>query len=384
MKCTNCGAELKVGCIYCSVCGHEAQIVPDYNILEDDLLKSLLEDENQKKQPDTKKQQGTKKQTKEKGPQNNPKNKKKKSKKKWILPCVIIAVLVIGGVSFYVVKQSQQNSFSYQYEKGSELVKSSDYDEAKVYLKRALDLEPENTKVMLELAKLGQKMEDPDLTEGNALQILQIDPKNKDAIRLLIDLYDSEKKYDKITDLYETYADTAQQSLFADYIVQEPEFDTVGGTYHEEMDVALSAASGCEIYYTVNGDSDPVANGRRYISPIPLTEGKTTIYAVAKDSRGIYSEIVHTDYEIAFEAPLQPTVSLRSGSYATPQMITVRVPQYCTVYYTWDGSTPNTDSSVYTGPLEMPVGNNVLSLLAVDKHGLSSGVIRYNYIYLPK
>lgn len=49
MKCANCGAELKVGCIYCSACGHEAQIVADYNVLEDDYLKALLEEENKTK-----------------------------------------------------------------------------------------------------------------------------------------------------------------------------------------------------------------------------------------------------------------------------------------------------------------------------------------------
>ena len=43
MKCANCGAELKVGCIYCSVCGKEAQIVSDYNLLEDDFLRDVLE-----------------------------------------------------------------------------------------------------------------------------------------------------------------------------------------------------------------------------------------------------------------------------------------------------------------------------------------------------
>ena len=44
MKCAKCGAELKKGCLYCSVCGHEAQIVSDYNVLEDDYLRSLLKD----------------------------------------------------------------------------------------------------------------------------------------------------------------------------------------------------------------------------------------------------------------------------------------------------------------------------------------------------
>lgn len=45
MKCANCGAEIKLGCVYCSVCGKEAQIVPDYNV-EEDILKELLEEDD--------------------------------------------------------------------------------------------------------------------------------------------------------------------------------------------------------------------------------------------------------------------------------------------------------------------------------------------------
>lgn len=48
MKCANCGAELKVGCVYCSVCGTEAQIVSDYNLLEDDFLRGLLKEKKEK------------------------------------------------------------------------------------------------------------------------------------------------------------------------------------------------------------------------------------------------------------------------------------------------------------------------------------------------
>ena len=45
MKCAKCGAEIrKKAAFYCSVCGHEAQIVSDYNVLEDDYLRSLLKD----------------------------------------------------------------------------------------------------------------------------------------------------------------------------------------------------------------------------------------------------------------------------------------------------------------------------------------------------
>ena len=48
MKCANCGAELKVGCMYCSVCGKEAQIVSDYNLLEDDFLRDVLKEQEEK------------------------------------------------------------------------------------------------------------------------------------------------------------------------------------------------------------------------------------------------------------------------------------------------------------------------------------------------
>ena len=45
MKCAKCGAEIRPGCVYCSNCGQEAQIVTEINILEDDLLRSMLEEE---------------------------------------------------------------------------------------------------------------------------------------------------------------------------------------------------------------------------------------------------------------------------------------------------------------------------------------------------
>ena len=56
MKCANCGAEIRVGCVYCPVCGKEAQIVSDYNILEDDYLDSLLQEGEKPSVPSKSKQ----------------------------------------------------------------------------------------------------------------------------------------------------------------------------------------------------------------------------------------------------------------------------------------------------------------------------------------
>ena len=43
MKCKRCGAEIPQGYVYCSVCGKEVQLVPDYNFLEDDMLSDIIQ-----------------------------------------------------------------------------------------------------------------------------------------------------------------------------------------------------------------------------------------------------------------------------------------------------------------------------------------------------
>jgi tetratricopeptide (TPR) repeat protein len=383
MKCINCGTELKVGCIYCSVCGHEAQIVPDYNILEDDLVKTLLEEDNRKKAQES---MQTPNPDKRKVTENKETKGHKTPKKNMMLPMLIgilVICLIIVLVIFSLVKKQNDNSFDYQYHKGVEAVSDKNYTAAVDYFKRALVLDKNNTDVMLQLAKLYEKREDATSQEANLLQIISIDAQNKDAYKMLIQLYDSQKKYDKIAELYEKVKDTSLKSLFSDYVVATPSFSKDAGTYPDEMDLTLTTQDGLDIYYTIDG-SDPIKKGQKYTVPIHLKEGDTTIHAVSKDKRDIYSEVLTAEYTIKFQAPQAPNVTPKSGSYSQAQTITIDVPEGCSVYYTWDGSNPTTESPTYAGPLDMPVGNNVLSILMVNSHALASSVVRYNYIYLPK
>ena len=46
MKCSKCGAEIKSGSVYCGSCGEAVQMVPDYNLLEDDFFVSILLNRN--------------------------------------------------------------------------------------------------------------------------------------------------------------------------------------------------------------------------------------------------------------------------------------------------------------------------------------------------
>ena len=64
--------------------------------------------------------------------------------------------------------------------------------------------------------------------------------------------------------------------------------------------------------------------------------------------------------------------------------IVLHVESDCEIYYTWDGSDPTRQSAKYEGPIEIPEGNNILYVRAVNtKNGLRSGVNRANFIYYP-
>ena len=71
------------------------------------------------------------------------------------------------------------------------------------------------------------------------------------------------------------------------------------------------------------------------------------------------------------------------GSVSGPGTITMTVPEGSKIYYTWDGTVPSETSAMYTEPIPIIEGNNILSVLVVDKHGKKSDVAQYNYKYIP-
>lgn len=379
MKCANCGAELKLGCVYCSVCGHEAQIVPDYNILEDDFLKSLLDEERK-----TKEEQEKKKAELERKKKKIEQEKARKKKRLTIIGISVAAVVLIAVVVLLLVNNSHKKSFNYQYQKGMEYLEEGNRTKAIQYLEKASSIDPKNTEVLLQLADIYMLREDDTSAEAALLQVLTLDTQNGAAFERLIELYDSQKEYDKIAELYQKAEEENVKELFDDYLVREPEFSVEAGTYDDTIEIELSAPKGCEIYYTTDGSS-PIEDGKKYEEVITLEkEGEYTLKAVSCDERGLYSEIAEAEYEIEYQAPDTVEVSPSAGTYNEPQSITIQVPEGATAYYTWDGSTPSKASSVYTGPLEMPEGNNVLSILIVDSHDLASPVVRFNYVYIPQ
>ena len=100
MKCAKCGAEIRPGCVYCSNCGQEAQIVTEINILEDDLLRSMLDEESEKTKETVSAEDKCRKSSESsdtKQAERGRKQKKSRQQKKKQLRMLIILLIVLAA-----------------------------------------------------------------------------------------------------------------------------------------------------------------------------------------------------------------------------------------------------------------------------------------------
>ncbi len=380
MKCVNCGCELRDGSLICPNCGTEADIVPDYTVLEDDYLKAILEgtdsDSNAADRP-----------KKQKENEQHKAQEKKKKRKNMLIIASVAAVLVIALIAFFIktcIDNRNASSYEYQVEKAQEALQSGDTELAASYYERALVLSPEDIDIRLQLAKIYMAQKDYDAAMILYLEVIGLDEDNVDAYKNLILIYDSQGSMDEIVALGEGVTNADVLELFADYTVLPPVFSYESGTYESYIKVGLSAAEGTEIYYTTDG-SDPSAGGELYTDAISLNSIQDyEIRAVCVNEKGIYSEVAVAYYTIDIPAPDMPTVTPDGGDYTEETFITIEVPDGCSAYYTWDGTDPNITSSVYTEPFAIPEGNNVLSVLLIDNTTeKQSSIYRQYYTYYP-
>lgn len=394
MKCANCGAELKVGCMYCSVCGKEAQIVSDYNLLEDDFLRDVLKEQEEKVRKEVSGQSvhneniegKTSQENHTKMPQEQSVKKspqKRRIKKRLIFAVLAMVLLIVLSVSsVLMINYSRDNSYDYQMERAQNYLEDRNYREAENRVKRALELNEDSVEAKIFLADIYVLRGEEDKAVKILEEVCKEQRNNKNAYQKLIELYAAQKDYQALQTLSEQAADSEVSELFSEYFPKAPEFDTEEGIYTEELSVGISTEDECRIYYTLDG-TDP-RQGAEYQNPIPIVAGEMIqIRAIARNDYGLYGDEVQGEFQVELQKPQKPRVSPSGGSFYEAQNIAVTVPEGCKVYYTWDGTTPGTGSAQYTQPITMPEGNNILSLIAVNEHGMSSDVLKCNYIYMP-
>ena len=107
--------------------------------------------------------------------------------------------------------------------------------------------------------------------------------------------------------------------------------------------------------------------------------------AVCKNDYGIYSDVATRTYRLVSRPPAYPTVTPNGGTVTAMTYVSISAEEDCNIYYTWDGTDPTASSDRYVQPIEVPEGNNILSVLVINRRtGLSSQIYRTNFIYSPE
>ena len=310
---------------------------------------------------------------------------KKKKKQRMIIIIVIVAICVVAvGVFFGIRKNSSYDSL---YNKADVAYHTAKYEEAIDYAVKALDKNPDSLEAYLLLGDVYVQLEDYENAENCYMKVLTIDQSNKDAYVKLLQMYDKAGDYEGIQTLYETVPadDTSLLKLFNPYLIPIPEVNVKGGEYGEVISIELSAKKGLSIYYTLDGTTPSEAKTLYEKSFEIKDEGKTVLKAVCIDESGNVSTILEETYVLEFEVPDKPEVTPDGGQFTAKTEVSVYIQEGTTVYYTWDGTTPDKTSTKYERPFEIPEGNNILSVIAIDnKTGEKSEVSKTNFIYYPE
>ena len=178
--------------------------------------------------------------------------------------------------------------------------------------------------------------------------------------------------------LLDTTTDVNIRQKYNMYLATVPEADTEGGSLNHEPSVTLTAEGISKIYYTI--DKEGASTGILYTEPVKITAGKHILRAVSVNQYGVFSEEKIIEFDITPGIPDMPEILPSGVNITKGTEITINAPEDCKIYYTWDGSEPTSRSYEYTAPMEAPEGNNILSVIVVDKYGQSSNVAKKNYI----
>ena len=157
-----------------------------------------------------------------------------------------------------------------------------------------------------------------------------------------------------------------------------PTFSPAGGSYTSSQSVTISdATAGVAIYYTTNGNT-PTTSSSVYSGPIMVSSSET-LQAIAAETGYTTSAAAAAAYTISTPQPATPTFSPAGGTYTSSQSVAISdATAGTTIYYTTNGTTPTTSSSVYSGPVTVPA-SETLEAIAVESGDTTSAAASAAY-----
>ena len=387
MKCSYCGKQMKDDHVFCEHCGKERHLVPvfepEIEASIQETLTGIVDDFNESPKETITEKSAENEQTiqtatvEEEHPVQISDHGKKR-KIFWYLGFISVGLLILIILGLIFLQLYHRNSYDYQIAKATESFVEKDYEESIQYTERAIEIASNSSDAKMMLANCYIKLN----READAIFILEElianDNAYQSAYKTLIALYEKKEEYEEINELLRKCKENSILEKYQSYIAFEPEFSQDSGSYDELVSLKLMAAGTGNIYYSVNGD-DPTAESQKYTAPIRMETGEYTVKAVFINGFNISSDVVEKKYKVEIEGPDEPQISVDSGAYTVPGVISVEIPDGYSVYYTTDHTEPTMDSTPYTGPIPMPMGNSQYKFIMYSEDGVASKITTREY-----
>lgn len=161
-----------------------------------------------------------------------------------------------------------------------------------------------------------------------------------------------------------------------------PRFSPSPGYYPSTQNVIISSTTpSSTIHYTIDG-STPTASSPAYVGPITVA-ATTTIKAIATATGYSASYVATGTYTIRQSQVATPTFTPGPGNYTSAQGVTISTSTPgARIYYTTNGSTPTTSSTLYSG-LIVVTTTETIKAIAVASGYANSNVAMATYTITP-
>lgn len=212
----------------------------------------------------------------------------------------------------------------------------------------------------------------------------EVDPTNALAYRNAIAIMTDQERLFEATDLMSVaYAQTGEMNFKAQreqLVPLAPTATLETGRLMLERTTELVSSQGYDIYYLMDDEVGQLPeDGILFEDPIQLNEGTHIIRAVCVSS-ALVSDEVSFKYTIYYPSPSAPKSRVLSGTYDYRVRVKLYMDttndtpgQEITIYYTIDGTTPNSESPIYTDEgFLLPGGRVKVRAVAVNQYGKAS------------
>jgi N-acetylneuraminic acid mutarotase len=181
---------------------------------------------------------------------------------------------------------------------------------------------------------------------------------------------------------FNLYTDLWAYQPQAPSATETPTFSIASGTFASAQTLAINDATpSAAIYYTIDGNT-PSTSSTRYVAPLTVSTTET-VKAIAIASGFSPSPVASSTYTIASPAAT-PVFSVPAGTFTSIQSVAITDATVgAVIYYTTDGTTPTSASTVYGGPITVSKSETLKAIATASGFSTSAVATSSYTINLP-